>query len=80
MKKVWIVIALTTLYAIAFNLAPHFGASLRLMIAGFILSPFLVLYMVWVILKYGTPSKYTFDQKFYDDHSYRRNGTEELQP
>ena len=42
----------------------------------FLLSPFVVIYMAYTILKYGKPSKFTFDEKFYDDHEYMRNGIE----
>jgi len=45
----------------------------------FFLSPFLVLYMGYVILKYGKPSGSTFDERFYDDWDYRRNGKEEME-
>jgi hypothetical protein len=44
----------------------------------FLLSPLPVLYMVYVILVHGKPSGETFDDKFYDDWDYRRNGKEEL--
>jgi hypothetical protein len=30
--------------------------------------------MAYVILKYGKPSKYTFEERFYEDHDYERNG------
>jgi hypothetical protein len=39
----------------------------------FILSPFVVIYMAYVILKYGKPSKHTFEERFYEDHDYERN-------
>jgi len=29
--------------------------------------------MVYVVLKYGKPSKYTFEERFYEDHNYERN-------
>jgi hypothetical protein len=28
--------------------------------------------MVYVILRFGKPSKYTFEEKFYDDLDYSR--------
>ena len=78
MKKVPFVISIVTLYAIFFNMAPHMGISLEIIFAMFFLSPFLILYMAYVILKYGKPSGNTFEERFYDDWDYRRNGKEEM--
>jgi len=39
----------------------------------FILAPFIVIYLVFVVLKYGRPSKFTLEERFYEDHDYRRN-------
>jgi len=44
----------------------------------FLLSPLVVTYMAYVILKYGKPSEYTFEERFYDDYDYIRNGREEM--
>jgi hypothetical protein len=33
---------------------------------------------VYVILKYGKPSEHTFEERFYDDWDYKRNGREEM--
>ena len=72
MKKPAIVITLATLYLIIFQLAPYIGASDEAIIAMFILSPFIVIYMAYVILKYGKPSGNTFEERFYDDFDYKR--------
>jgi len=50
----------------------------NIIIGMFLLSPFMVISMVYVILKFGEPSKHTFDERFYDDWDYTRNGKEEL--
>ncbi len=42
-------------------------------IAMYILSPFVMIYMVYVVLKYEKPSKLTFEERFYDDHNYKRS-------
>ena len=39
----------------------------RLIAAIFLLSPFLMLWMVYKVLKDGVPSKRSFDDYFYDD-------------
>jgi len=73
MKKPTIVIFLATLYVLLFHSSPFMGIPDELIIAMFILSPFIVIYMVYVVLKYGKPSAHTFEEKFYDDYDYRRN-------
>ncbi|HEX6847842.1 MAG TPA: hypothetical protein VF144_12740, partial [Chitinophagaceae bacterium] len=75
MKRPAIVITIATLYLLFFHVSPHIGIPEEAIIAMFILSPFLVIYMAYVILRYGKPSKYTFDEKFYEDHEYRRDAT-----
>lgn len=49
------------------------GVPDEAIIAMFILAPFIVIYMVFVVLKYGKPSKFTFEERFYEDHDYKRN-------
>ena len=73
MKKPAIVITLATLYLLFFKVSPLIGLPDESMIAMFILAPFIVIYMVYVVLKYGKPSKFTFEEKFYEDHDYKRN-------
>ncbi len=79
MKKVTIVVFLVTLYLFFYQGSPFIGIADEAIVAMFILSPFLVIYMVYVVLKYGEPSGSTFDEKFYDDLDYKRNGKEEMQ-
>jgi hypothetical protein len=73
MKKPAIIIALSTLYLIIFQVSPYIGIPGEAIIAMFILSPFIVIYMAYVLLKYGKPSKHTFEERFYEDHDYERN-------
>ena len=73
MKKPAIIITLSTLYLIIFQVSPYIGIPDEAIIAMFILSPFVVIYMAYVILKYGKPSKHTFEERFYEDHDYERN-------
>ena len=72
MKKPAVVIAFATLFVILFNASPHLGIPDEMIIAMFILSPVVVIYMVYVILKYGKPSKHTFEERFYDDYDHTR--------
>ena len=73
MKKPAIVIALATIFIVFYNLAPFIGIPDEFIIAMFIVSPIVVVYMAFVILKFGKPSKYTFEERFYDDVDYERS-------
>ena len=72
MKRTVIVITLATLYLLLFRSSPLMGIPDELIIAMFILSPIVVIYMAYVILKYGKPSGHTFEERFYDDVDYKR--------
>lgn len=78
MKKVSVITTLVTLYAIFFQVALVTQMDDKIIFTLFFFSPFLVIYMAYTILKNGKPSGYDFDEKFYEDHDYRRNGKEEL--
>ncbi len=67
MKSPATVIAIATIYLLVFQLAIllDFEAGLIFTLLSF--SPFIILYMAYIILRYGHPSKHTFDEKFYDD-------------
>lgn len=65
--KMWIVICLVSLFAVFFQLAPYTGMADVFIYCMFFLSPFLVAYMAYVILKYGKPSGHSFDERYYED-------------
>jgi hypothetical protein len=71
MKKLPFVIGAVTVYAAFYQLAPFLSVPTSLIIVLFLFSPFVVTCMAYVILKYGTPSTNTFEEKFYDDCDYR---------
>ena len=70
MKRPAVIIFLATLYLLFFNASPHLDVPNWVIITLFILSPIVVIY---VVLKYGKPSKYTFEERFYDDLDYKRD-------
>jgi hypothetical protein len=78
MKKVQIAATFVTIYLVFFQSAPYVDIPADIIVTMFFLSPFLVIGMVYTVLKYGEPSKDTFEEKFYDDFDYKRNGKEEL--
>ena len=67
MKKVWRVVAFTVLFALIYNLAPLWNVPIEALAVGFVLAPFIILYMVWVVLRYGKPSRHTFNDRYYED-------------
>lgn len=69
MKKVNIVVILVTLFAVFYNISPYIGIPGRAILFMFCIAPFLVVYMAYVILKHGTPSGNTFNERFYEDYA-----------
>ena len=67
MKKVAATISFVTLFAVFYNIAPFIVISDKLIFGMFLVSPFLVVYMAYIILKHGRPSGYTFEERHYDD-------------
>jgi hypothetical protein len=78
MKKVPLTINLVTLYAVIFQAAIIIALPFNILFMLLLLAPLPVVYMLYVILKHGKPSAHTFDERFYDDHDYVRNGKEEM--
>ena len=79
MKKVPLTINLVTLYVIIFQVAILVALPFNIIFTLFLLAPLPVLYMVYVVLKHGHPSAHSFDERFYDDWDYVRNGKEEME-
>ena len=65
-------IYLTTLYLIVYVFACEFDSTVRLAIMLFSLSPLPVIWMVYRVLRDGTPSKHNFTERFYEDYDYTR--------
>ena len=61
MRNVTAVVSFVTLCALLYQSA----ILMSLILSLFALSPFLVIYMVYVVLKYGSPVPDTFEDKFY---------------
>lgn len=67
MQGLKISIALSTLFLIIYTIAAQFSVTEFIVPYMFIMSPFVVVALVIKVLKFGTPSKYTFSERFYDD-------------
>jgi hypothetical protein len=72
MEKIKTPILLTTLYVFIYLMVCELDTTARWAIMLFSLSPLPVIWMVYRVLRDGTPSEYTFKEKFYDDHNYVR--------
>ena len=63
--------SVTTLYLFVYTIIAFSGFSDDLAVVMFLLSPVFVLWMVYTVLRFGTPSTRTFDTHFYDDAPIR---------
>ncbi len=79
MDKLQYPITATTIFVIFYNALPWLGATDTLIVTIFAVAPLPVIWMIVRILKDGTPSPQTWDEYFYEDHAYRRNGQEETE-
>lgn len=76
MKKIALPLLSTSLLLLLFTVLCFFEANIDIIIAIFLLSPFVIIWMVCKVLQSGTPSGKTWDEYFYEDFDYRKNGTE----
>jgi hypothetical protein len=76
MEKIKYPVLLVTAFAFLYQFTPFLGASEKLIFALFLLSPLVVIWLVYKVLKDGKPSRFTWDEKFYDDSDYMRVGKE----
>jgi membrane protein implicated in regulation of membrane protease activity len=72
MEKIKTPILLATLYLLIYTLVSFIPGLPALAVLLFSLSPIVVIWMVYRVLKDGEPSQYTFEEVFYEDHPYRR--------
>lgn len=61
-----------TIFLFFFAALATFNPSYDLMFILFMVGQFLVPYMVFVVLRYGTESKKKFEESFYEDSQYLR--------
>jgi hypothetical protein len=74
-RPVFIVSALVLMYAVS----PQMGFNDNAVVLFFLLLPLPVIWMVYRILKDGTPSSRTWEDQFYEDYAYKRRGREEIE-
>jgi ABC-type transport system involved in cytochrome bd biosynthesis fused ATPase/permease subunit len=66
-SKMNIAIAVSTAVALVYVIVSRLDVSFAITFGLLLLSQVLLLNMVYRILKHPTQSKYTFDERFYDD-------------
>jgi len=67
MKNIQFPVIAVTIFAVIYNVLPFFEVGDCLIMLLFSISPIAVIWMAYRILKYGTPSKHTWEEKFYED-------------
>jgi hypothetical protein len=72
MDKIRIPILLVTFYLLTYTLSSLLPLHYAISLALFSLSPIVVMWMVYKVLKDGKESEFTFEEVFYEDHPYRR--------
>jgi uncharacterized membrane protein len=72
MKTAMFPVILVTIFLVAYVLIAASGVSYFLTALLFIISPILVIWMVFRVLKSPNTSHKTFNDHFYEDHSYRK--------
>lgn len=79
MKQIKIPLFACTLYLSLYTLSPFIGIPDIMIIFMWVLSPFLVIWLVFHVLKDGKASDRTFEEYWYDDVDIRRSksGTED---
>ncbi len=62
-----VVVTFAIVFTVAYQLSPYIGLAGKPALLMLLLCPFVVLYLTYMVLKYGKPSRYTFDEKLYED-------------
>jgi hypothetical protein len=66
MRKIRLPLLISTLYVLVYATTPYWTPE-YVTATMYFLSPFVVLYLVWVVLTKGEPSHLTFEEAFYED-------------
>ncbi|MEO6733115.1 MAG: hypothetical protein ABIN01_17960 [Ferruginibacter sp.] len=73
MQKIkWPIIIVST-YMLVYQFSYYIGLPIGIVVLLFVVSPLAVIWMVYKILKDGTPSKRSFHEYFYEDSNYKRD-------
>jgi uncharacterized membrane protein YqjE len=78
MKQLKVPILLVSTLVLIYSVSPQLGFNDQAVFLFFLLLPIAVIWMVYRILKDGTPTTKTWEEHFYEDHAYKRRGREEM--
>ena len=78
MERIKSPIYFSTLFLVVYVIVSHAESVANISLIMFSISPIVVLWLAYKILRDGRPSGQTFKQKFYDDHDYTRVEAKEL--
>ncbi len=74
MKSCRIPVLVTSLFLLIYTISPHIGVPHQYITIAYVVSPFLVIWMVLSVLIQGEPPHRTFEEGFwYDDESAPRS-------
>jgi hypothetical protein len=76
MEKVKLPIIIATIYLVVFVFISMFDRAMAVTMLLMSLSPLPIIWMVYRVLRDGTPSPFTFRERFYEDYEYTRTGHE----
>ncbi len=71
MKGIWFPVIFVTAFLAVYVVLSYFSFA-GIVSTMFVISPFLIVWMVYRVLKYGKPSGRTFSEYFYDDVDQQR--------
>lgn len=71
MKKEFFAIYVTTLFLAVYTLLSYFEVSYPLVATMFVISPMMVIWMVYAVLKSSDEPSLTFEEQFYLDASFK---------
>jgi hypothetical protein len=71
MKGIWFPVMFVSIFLAIYVVLAYLSFE-RIVSLMFVVSPFLIIWMVFRVLKDGKPSGRTFSEYFYDDVDYRR--------
>jgi hypothetical protein len=78
MKQLKAPVFFVSILVLIYAISPQIGFSDSAVILFSLLLPVPVIWMVYRILKDGTPATKTWEDHFYEDHTYKRRGKEEM--
>jgi hypothetical protein len=78
MKQLKVPVIFVSTLVLIYAVSPKLGFSDHAVFLFFLMLPVAVIWMVYRILRDGTPSAKTWEEHFYEDHEYKRRGREEM--